>query len=247
MNIQQRMIAVMQEIGFISKERKAPQLIGGYNFRGIDDFYAAIQPALIKCGVFVVPTVKDIKREERTTKSGGVSITTLLTIDYTFYGEEGDSITATVIGEGSDSTDKGCNKAMSSAFKYLASQSWCIPTEDASLDTEANVPEELAVQDIPVEKPKDDSKEWYMTLKETLANMCQQDAPLAVCESILLIDKQNSSIPTDEDPVKHTLLAVLKKRGVTLSKAGPKGMTPAIGKEVLELFSKYVVASNDPA
>jgi hypothetical protein len=71
MNIQQRMIAVMQEIGFISKERKAPQLIGGYNFRGIDDFYAAIQPALIKCGVFVVPTVKDIKREERTTKSGG--------------------------------------------------------------------------------------------------------------------------------------------------------------------------------
>ena len=111
MTIQQRMVAVMQEIGFIGKDREAPKVVGGYAFRGIDDFYQAVQPALIKCGVFVVPEVLEITREERQTKSGGVSITTLLKIAYHFHGQDGDVITAVVVGEGSDGTDKGCNKS----------------------------------------------------------------------------------------------------------------------------------------
>ncbi len=242
MTIQERMIAVMQEIGFIAKDRKAPSVVGGYNFRGIDDFYEALQPALIKCGVFVVPEVLDIIREERTTKSGGVSINTILKIAYHFHGEGGDSISAVVVGEGSDSTDKGCNKAMSAAFKYLASQSWCIPTNEPENDTEAVAPEETIPAKKSAPKPaakKDDGLEWWETLKSTLNLLCEKENAMAVCESLLLLDKQASQLPADKPPVPFTLLAILGKRGVKVGKKGPEGLTEAIGKEVLELISRY--------
>lgn len=243
MTIHQRMIAVMQEVGFIAKDRKAPREAGGYDFRGIDDFYGALQPALIKCGVYVLPEVQDILREKVITKSGGESTRTVLKTAYHFFGQDGDSVTAVVVGEGSDSTDKGCNKAMSSAFKYMASQAWCIPTDDPELDTEHNAPEET-VKSAPKAKAEskqtDGSKEWYSTLKDTLKGMCEKEPVNAVCESILLLDKQQSAIPADKDPVSHTLLALLGKRGVSFSAAGPKGLTDAIGKDVLSIFAKYV-------
>lgn len=134
--IQQRMIAVMAEVGHIGKDRQAPSVVGGYKFRGIDDFLKALQPALIKHGVVIIPQVLDISREERTTKSGGVSINTILKIAYEFHGACGDHVKAVVVGEGADSTDKGCNKAMSTGFKYLACQSFCIPTDEPDADTE---------------------------------------------------------------------------------------------------------------
>lgn len=243
MTIQQRMVAVMQEIGFIGKDREAPKVVGGYAFRGIDDFYQAVQPALIKCGVFVVPEVLEITREERQTKSGGASITTLLKIAYHFHGQDGDVITAVVVGEGSDGTDKGCNKAMSSAFKYLCAQTWCIPTEEPELDTEANAPEPVKPKAPPKAPakpaPKDESLEWWTTLKDTLTMLCEKENAMAVCESILLLDKQSSQLPEDKPPVPFTLMALLGKRGVKMEKSGPVGITEPIGKDVLSLIARY--------
>lgn len=244
MTVHQRMLAVMQEIGFIGKDRKAPEMAGGYNFRGIDDFYEKLQPALIKCGLYVLPRVIDTKREIVQTKSGPANVS-ILTIEYTFIGEDGDSVTATVVGEGSDRLDKACNKAMSSAFKYMASQAWCVPTNDPTLDTEANDDEPEPVKPkAEAKKPakKDDSakeKEWYQTLKATLQGLCNVDGANAVCESVLLLDKQSSQLPPNTDPVVHTLLAVLDKRGVTVTKTGPTGLTDVIGNDVLALFSRY--------
>lgn len=51
-------------------------------------------------------------------------------VKYTFYAEDGTSVTATVTGEGMDSGDKSLNKAMSIAFKYACFQVFCIPTEE---------------------------------------------------------------------------------------------------------------------
>lgn len=243
MNIHERMVAVMQEVGFIGKDRKAPQQAGGYDFRGIDDFYAALQPALIKCGVYVLPEVQDILREKVITKSGGESTRTVLKTAYHFFGPEGDSVTAVVVGEGSDTTDKGCNKAMSSAFKYMASQAWCIPTDEPELDTEHSAPEEVVKTKPKAEpNPQEAAKEWYQTLKGTLQNMCEKDGPVPVCESLLILDKQSSTLPGDKDPVVHTLLTLLGKRGVTVNGKGPQGLTDKIGNEILSLFSRYVPA-----
>ena len=126
--IYQAINAVMQEIGFIGKNQKNQQQ--GFMFRGIDAVMNAINPALIKNKVFVVPEVLEQLREERQTKSGNNLIYSVCKVKYTFYAEDGSFVEAVVIGEGMDSGDKATNKAMSIAFKYACFQVFCIPTEE---------------------------------------------------------------------------------------------------------------------
>lgn len=128
-NIFESINAVMEEIGAIGKTSQNKQQ--GFMFRGVDAVMNAINPALIKHKVFIVPEVLEQTREERTTQKGGALIYSICKIKYTFFAEDGSSITATVIGEGMDSGDKATNKAMSIAFKYACFQVFCIPTEEA--------------------------------------------------------------------------------------------------------------------
>lgn len=126
--------AVMAEIGTIGKEKKSQQ---GFMYRGIDDVMNALNPALINHKVFAVPEVLEQKREERSTKNGGVLIYSICKIRYTFYAEDGSHIEAVVVGEGMDSGDKATNKAMAIAFKYACFQVFCIPTEEMVKDADA--------------------------------------------------------------------------------------------------------------
>jgi len=120
-------------IGVIGKDRKNPQQ--GYNFRGIDDVYNAAHDALVENGVFCVPEVLEMIREERQTKSGGTLLYTILKVKYTFYASDGSSVVAVTMGEAMDSGDKSCNKAMSAAQKYAFLQVFAVPTAEPK-DTE---------------------------------------------------------------------------------------------------------------
>jgi hypothetical protein len=128
MNIYEAIPAVMGEIGAITKGKKNAQQ--GFMYRGIDDVMNALQPLLVKYKVAIVPEVIEQRREERTTKSGSGLIYSICTVRYTFFAEDGTSLTAVVVGEGMDSGDKATNKAMSIAFKYACFQVFCIPTEE---------------------------------------------------------------------------------------------------------------------
>lgn len=137
MNIFESLNKVMEEVGAIGKNsRNSTQ---GYLYRGIDAVMNALQPALVNNKVFVVPEVLEHTREERTTSKGGVLLYSIIKVKYHFYAEDGSEVTATVIGEGMDSSDKSSNKAMSVAFKYACFQVLCIPTEEM-LDSEASDP-----------------------------------------------------------------------------------------------------------
>ena len=127
-NIYETIEAVMAEVGSIGKTSKNTQQ--GFMFRGIDAVMNAINPALVKHHLFIVPEVIDQKREERTSSKGNALIYSIVTVKYTFYAEDGSSVSAVVIGEGMDSGDKATNKAMSIAFKYACFQVFCIPTEE---------------------------------------------------------------------------------------------------------------------
>ena len=129
---------VMGEVGAISKNRKNPQQ--GYSFRGIDDMYNAIQPAMVKYGIFCAPFVVSKEREERPSKSGGVLFYTTLTVKHTFFASDGSSVDVVTIGEAMDSGDKSSNKAMSAAMKYALIELFCIPTEEEK-DTESQTHE----------------------------------------------------------------------------------------------------------
>lgn len=116
-----------------------------YKFRGIDDVYNAVQPALVEHGVTVVPTVTKVEISERVTAAGKSQTRATLTVEYAFYAPDGGSIVAVVVGQAEDRSDKACNKAMSAAFKYALFQVFCIPTEgdnDADAKTPQSAPKE---------------------------------------------------------------------------------------------------------
>ena len=118
-------------IGMISpigKDKKNQQQ--GFMYRGIDQVYNALNPVLSELGLFFCPEVVDMRREERVNKNGTMLAFTILTVKYTVYAPDGSFVTMTVLGEGMDSGDKGCNKAMSIAMKYACFQVFCIPTEE---------------------------------------------------------------------------------------------------------------------
>jgi hypothetical protein len=145
---------IAAEIGAISKDKRNQQQ--GYNFRGIDDVYNACQGPMTKHGVFTTTSVADIKREERTTKQGGVLIYTTLTLSVKFHGPAGDYIETVTAGEGMDSGDKSTNKAMSAALKYAFFQTFTIPTQEM-VDTETET-HEIAPRQQAATKSKADSK-----------------------------------------------------------------------------------------
>jgi len=130
----QQVSAVMKAVEAIAKDRLNTSQ--NYSFRGIDDMYNVLNSHLSDAEIFFTSEVLSVEREERTTKSGGNLIYTVMRIRWTVYAKDGSSITTETIGEAMDSADKSANKAMSAAYKYAMMQLFCIPTKDEK-DTEA--------------------------------------------------------------------------------------------------------------
>ena len=166
----------------------------GYRFRSIDAVMNALHPAMTKNRIFVVPEVLEQQREERQGKSGKL-IYSICKIKYTFYADDGSSVSAIVIGEGMDSGDKATNKAMSIAFKYACFQVFCIPTEDI-VDPDAETPEpSTPIRTITSEQIGDLKKEMMRTgiTAETMLSTAQMrtyiktmnpDVPTSVLDMI---------------------------------------------------------------
>lgn len=122
--------AVMEDVGRegISKARRNSQQ--GYNFRGIDDVYNALAPILARHHLIIVPRVLTREKSEQTTAKGGLLFYVVVQVEFDIVcAVDGSKITACTWGEAMDSADKATNKAMSAAYKYMAMQTFCIPTE----------------------------------------------------------------------------------------------------------------------
>ena len=134
-----------------------------YSFRAIDDVKNYTHDVCANHGVFWTPEVLDYTREERKTGTGGNLIYSVIKIKYTFWAEDGSSVSAVVIGEGMDSGDKASNKAMSAGEKYALSQVFNIATKETQVDSETESPEES----VPVQKtqPTPVQKQTMQTVK----------------------------------------------------------------------------------
>ncbi len=137
--IHERMISILGDLPAIGKNQKNQQQ--GFMFRGHDDVLNALNPLLAKHGVFVVPNVLERETAQRQTKSGSTMFEVNLHVQFTFYGESGDSVFCSTWGEGTDSGDKATNKAMTMAFKNALNQSFSISTVE-NKDADAETPPE---------------------------------------------------------------------------------------------------------
>lgn len=164
-------VRTMEDVSAIGKGRKNQQQ--GYSFRGVDDVYNALQPALIKNGLIIKPVTIGHNITQHESRNGGVLFRCIIQMEYTLYCiEDGSNIVCSIVGEAMDSGDKATNKAMSAAYKYMAFTLFCIPTEEAK-DSEnethsvASVPAQAtamkpnpALSEKTTAKKEDDGREW---------------------------------------------------------------------------------------
>jgi len=120
-------MATMAKEGMVKDRKNAQQ---GYNFRGIDAIYNALSSELAAAELCIIPRIVSRESIERQTRNGGALFYVTIAAEYDIVSAvDGSMHTASAYGEAMDSGDKATNKAMSAAYKYMAMQLFCIPTE----------------------------------------------------------------------------------------------------------------------
>ncbi|EOI5740733.1 ERF family protein [Cronobacter turicensis] len=138
--VYQAISAVAKEMATtgISKDRTNTQQ--NFKFRGIDQVYNALAPALVNHGLLILPRITERTVTERTTPKGTVLFYVVVKAEFDFVSTKDGSVhTVVTYGEAMDSGDKATNKSMSIAYKYAAFQAFCIPTEETAIDADAEV------------------------------------------------------------------------------------------------------------
>ncbi|EIZ9234936.1 ERF family protein [Cronobacter sakazakii] len=138
--VYQAISAVAKEMAAtgISKDRTNTQQ--NFKFRGIDQVYNALAPALVNHGLLILPRITERTVTERTTPKGTVLFYVVVKAEFDFVSTKDGSVhTVVTYGEAMDSGDKATNKAMSIAYKYAAFQAFCIPSEETAIDADAEV------------------------------------------------------------------------------------------------------------
>lgn len=113
-----KIIAVMKDVESIGKNQTAE----AFSFRGIEDVYNAIHPLFKAHGIFMTTEVL--------TQSNNAAGKTILNAKFTFFAEDGSSVSSTVCGEAISKDDKGSTIALSVAQRIALTQMFLIPTDD---------------------------------------------------------------------------------------------------------------------
>lgn len=134
-NIYQGMADVMTAVQAIRKGDR--NQVQNFSFRGIDAVINAVGPALREAGIVVAPDVREFIYETITVGAKqSVMGHVRIIVAYTFWAQDGSSLTAVAAGEAMDSGDKATPKAMSVAYRTALLQALCIPTDDPEPDAQ---------------------------------------------------------------------------------------------------------------
>lgn len=132
--IREALTAVMRDVGAVKKADRNTQ--SNYNFRGIDAVTNAVYPALVEHGVIVASRVLSydygtVVVGHKRTEMGHAR----LTVEFTFYGPDDDSIVTVTAAEAFDSGDKATSKAHSVALRTALVQTLMLPTDEPDPDS----------------------------------------------------------------------------------------------------------------
>jgi hypothetical protein len=156
-NIYQRIHAIMANIDYIQKGPK--KAAGMYTYVSHDAVSEAIHPLLVKHGVVVIPSVKEMHQDGNRTSM-------VVTVKFVNIDNPDDCFVVESRGYGIDTGDKGPGKCMSYAVKYALLKTFCLETGDDP-DHDQQVKFEPSKEEIKpiVEEPKI-TQEQYNSLKK---------------------------------------------------------------------------------
>lgn len=111
----------MEEVAYVQKDKRNE--FQHYNYASESAAIAAIRPALIKAGLFMLPSVEKMWLDDR----GNTHVEML----YRIFDSSGDYIQFKAVGSGQDkSGDKGVYKALTGASKYALLKTFMLETGD---------------------------------------------------------------------------------------------------------------------
>jgi len=133
--------AVMRDIGREGIDKTRKNQGQGFQFRGIDEIYEALNPIMVRHGLLMLPRHGVATRDQFVTGKGGTMFCTVMPSEFDLVSsEDGSRHTISTVGEAMDSGDKGANKAMSAALKYACIQAFMIPLKGND-DSDMHSPE----------------------------------------------------------------------------------------------------------
>ena len=118
---------VMKAVGAIGKGQLADTGRSKFQFRGVDDVYAALQPALIEAGVCIIPRVLEQAVVDSKTTGGKWTQLATVRVAWDFYASDGSKIEAITAGAATDGQGRALAQAQSDAFKQCIFKALCIP------------------------------------------------------------------------------------------------------------------------
>lgn len=131
-----KIVAVMKDVGQLVKDGTVTGNNGQkmYNYLSEEQTTSELQNAFVKHGLAMFPIkVEDDLIYIETFKNGAAVKAPITKVKVTYKivcSDTGESQELQSIGYGSDSQDKGSNKAMTGAFKYVQRQTFMISTGD---------------------------------------------------------------------------------------------------------------------
>jgi len=166
-NINTAMLAIMNEVSYIQKERSKDV---NYTLKTENAVIQAIRPAMVKHGVFMYPAgVKEVEHSQfEAGKYKNIWNRIVATHIYRFvHAPSGTSIDVEVLGDGADTGDKAGNKSMTTSKKYALLEAFLLETGDDPDITPSNEMTRNNNGQKKVELPKDD-RMWTVAQKNAL-------------------------------------------------------------------------------
>jgi len=134
-SIARKILAVMNEVGYVYKDGN--NAFQSYKYASEANAIATLRPSLIKHGLFLLPSVETVQRDE----FGNTHVT----LNYRIMDADGNHIEFRAAGSGNDRNskggvgDKGIYKALTGASKYALLKTFLLETGD---DPEVESPED---------------------------------------------------------------------------------------------------------
>lgn len=159
LNLRQKLAAVAKSLGDVKPE--GYNSFHKYKYYSDEQLSGMFRQRFAEHGIILVPDVMHFDIQPFTTEKGKHSWLTTLRVKWTLKDAGSDEeIVAYTVGQGDDPGDKGANKAMTGAFKYLLIKMFQIGGEesdaeaDTSTDERHSKPAKAKVQK--AEKPVED-------------------------------------------------------------------------------------------
>jgi hypothetical protein len=163
--VQRAIFEIMKEASMIEKTGRNNSQ--GYAYVESSEIVQRFHELFVKHNLILTSSVKNIVREQTTTKDGSPRNNTVLTMQFTITSlKDGSSTTTDFPAEGTDSGDKGIPKALTMAEKYFLMKTFMLASgDDAEADEDQNehrsllrkaptpVTETKVAAPTPVEKP----------------------------------------------------------------------------------------------